>query len=437
MEKLTEFVSRYDYLFKSRTHTYVGKPLLYIQGLFQGEKGNIEKMCEKVDKSDVQQMHHFISNSPWDAEVVMNKVASDINEVFRYGQERVGLLLDESGIKKQGKKSVGVARQYIGNLGKVENGQVGVFASLVQGDKVAIIDTRLYLPKEWTEDKMRCLKAGIPIERIVFKTKPKLALEMAFSARERGIRVDWIGGDGAYGHDSDFRRELDDKNEFYVLDCHCDQRVYTSDPKPHIPARTSSRGPAPSRYKTAIRPLEAKSFIDEPDSEWKEYCYRQGSKGDRRRKVFCKTIWTWDGLAPKARQEKLIISKNPDGSNVKYSLCNDRTDKYSAYDLLYMQMQRYWIERAFQDAKSELGMAEYQVRTWMAWHHHMALTMLALLFMLNMKIENEDDIPLLSCSDIKLILANTLPQKVKNKQDIASILIDRHKRRKRDIDRFT
>ena len=122
---------------------------------------------------------------------------------------------------------------------------------------------------------------------------------------------------------------------------------------------------------------------------------------------------------------------------MKYSLCNDRDDKYSDYRLLYMQMQRYRTERSFQDAKSEPGMAEYQVRTWMAWHHHMALTMPALLFMLTMKIENEDDIPLLSCSDIKFILMNTLPQKVKTKQDIASVVIDRHKRRKRDIDRFT
>ena len=86
-------------------------------------------------------------------------------------------------------------------------------------------------------------------------------------------------------------------------------------------------------------------------------------------------------------------SKNPDGSDVKYSLCNDRDDKYSDYRLLYTQMQRYRTERSFQDAKSEPGMAEYQVRTWMAWHHHMALTMPALLFMLTMKIENEDDIP--------------------------------------------
>ena len=102
-----------------------------------------------------------------------------------------------------------------------------------------------------------------------------------------------------------------------------------------------------------------------------------------------------------------------------------------------MQMQRYRTERSIQNAKSELGMAEYQVRTWTAWHHHMALTMLALLFMLSLIIEERDDIPLLSCSDIRFILANTLPRKIKTKQDIADLILERHGRRKHDMERFT
>ena len=104
----------------------------YLRGLFQAEKRNIEKMCEKAEDSNMQNLQHFISNSPWDSEAVMRRVASDTDKLFRENKEKTGLLIDESGWKKQGKKSVGVARQYLGSSGKVDNGQVGVFLSLVQ-----------------------------------------------------------------------------------------------------------------------------------------------------------------------------------------------------------------------------------------------------------------------------------------------------------------
>jgi len=150
-----------------------------------------------------------------------------------------------------------------------------------------------------------------------------------------------------------------------------------------------------------------------------------------------KEVRTWNGEDSYAGKEKLTVSKNSDGSDVKYPLCNDHENTYSGSELLYMQMQRYRTERSFQDAKSESGMAEYQVRTWTAWHHHIALTMPALLFMIGQKIGNRKGVPLLSCSDIRLILANTLPKKMNTKQDILKIIDERHKRRKYDIDRFS
>ena len=108
-------------------------------------------------------------------------------------------------------------------------------------------------------------------------------------------------------------------------------------------------------------------------------------------------VQTWNGKDSQARKEKLIVSKNLDGTEIKYSLCNDNQSRYSDCELLYLQMQRYWIERSLQDAKSELGMAEYQVRTWSGWHHHIALTMLGLLLMTEQKIRNREIVPLLSC----------------------------------------
>ena len=133
--ELENFILRYEDLFRSKTHIYSDKAMQYLRGLFQSEKRNIEKMSEKAEDSNMRNLHHFISNSPWDAEAVMRKVASDTDSLFRENGEKTGLLTDEPGWKKQGKKSAGVARQYLGNLGKAGNGQAGVFASPVQGDR--------------------------------------------------------------------------------------------------------------------------------------------------------------------------------------------------------------------------------------------------------------------------------------------------------------
>ncbi len=340
-------------------------------------------------------------------------------------------------MKKQGKKSVGVARQYLGSSGKVGNGQVGMFASPEQGDKAGIIDTRLYLPDKWTGDRKRCRNAGIPEDKIVFKTECELASDMVLCAGRQGIGSEWVGGDGLYGHDSKLRYGPDDAGEFYLLDIHCNQNVYLRDPDPYIPEKKPGKGRPPCRYQSDFEGITAESLIRGlSESEWEEYCFRTGTKGEKRRKVIVTEVMTWNGEDSKARKEKLIVSKNPDGTEVKYSLCNDRQKRYTYSELLYMQMQRYRIERSLQDAKSESGMAEYQVRTWTAWHHHISLTMLALLFMIGQRIRNREHVPLLSCSDIKSVLANTLPQKADTEEEILNLIHERHIRRKYDIDRF-
>jgi SRSO17 transposase len=222
------------------------------------------------------------------------------------------------------------------------------------------------------------------------------------------------------------------------LDIHCDDIVYLEDPKPYIPKRTSQKGRPPSRYQTDIEGVLPKSIMETADeSDWEEYVFRHGTKGEMRRQVIVRDVYTWNGEEKTARPERLIISKNPDGTNVKYSLSNDREHRLNKRQLLYGQMQRYWVERSLQDAKSELGMDEYQVRSWQGWHHHMALTFLALLFMLLQKINHKEETPLLSCSDIRFILKNTLPKKANSRKEVMKLIQQRHQRRQRDIDRYT
>lgn len=323
----------------------------------------------------------------------------------------------------------------------MDNGQVAVFGSLVCGTERSLINTRLFLPACWTDDAVRCDKAGIPHEAREFKTKPMLALEMIREDRQRGRQFDWVGGDGLYGHDSKFRYGLADDGERYLLDVHADEMVYLAPPHPYIPVRQGERGRHPTCYRvddSALTPGEVRQIVEDSDgSDWKQFSYRVGTKGVHTRQVLTKQVYTWNGEEATPRQELLLISRAVDGSDLKYSLSNLTLDgqSLSRSALVRRQMQRYWVERSFEDAKSEVGMDEYQVRTWRAWHHHMALTMLALLFMLQQRVRHHEDMPLLSCRDLRWILAHTLPHKANTLHDVLELIKERHQRRQYDIDR--
>lgn len=168
------------------------------------------------------------------------------------------------------------------------------------------------------------------------------------------------------------------------------------------------------------------------ESDFNAYCFRQGTKGGTWRKVSVIDVYTWNGEAATARHERLISSTNLDGTAIKYSLTNDRTHRYRWEELLYQPMQRFWVEQSLKDAKSEVGMAEYQVRTWRAWHHHLTLTMLALLFMLHQKEQHQKETPWLSCADMRFIVAKTLPQKAVSHDELLDVITHRHQRRQYD-----
>ncbi len=193
----------------------------------------MERMAEVVPDSDEQSLQHFISNADWDTPEVTAQVGREANTLLGRCED-TALLIDESGFEKKGQHSVGVARQWNGRLGKVDNCQVGVFASLSRGRFATLIDARLYLSEEWISDKDRCRKAHIPVEHRTFKTKPELALEMVKEARCNGLSYGWVGADGLYGNDPAFLYGLDELGETFMIDIHKDQPIYINDPAPYI-----------------------------------------------------------------------------------------------------------------------------------------------------------------------------------------------------------
>lgn len=425
--------ARYHKFFIVNTKSVVKQSRHYLCGLFQSTKANMERMEESVLDSDYESMQNFISDSPWPHQPVMDQISMDASKMFG-NHPATCLLIDESGFNKKGKKSVGVARQWNGRLGKVDNCQVAVFAALGCQDKVTLIDTRLYLPKEWTDDQERCRKAGAPEEHMQFKTKIELALEMVDQARQKGLSYNWVGADALYGNNFNFREELDKMGETYMVDIHRDTTIFLEKPKIKVPPKTSSRGRSPSRLKATPKGIRLDKWVEQQDeSAFKSITIRDTSKGPLTVQILHRIIWLWDGESKNTQKVHLVVRL--DGSaqpEYKYSVSN-APDNTPIERLAFQQSQRYWIERAFQTGKSDAGMADYQVRGWTAWHHHIAMVMLAMLFMLEIRIKNAAAYDLLSTADIKELLTYLLPKRKTSEDEIFRQMQLRHKKRRNSI----
>jgi len=393
----------------------------------------MERMVEADTDADLESIQHFITDSPWSYRDVMDHTAQDTNQ--RIGHEYdAGLIIDESGIVKKGKNSVGVARQWIGNIGKVENGQVGVYGSLVNGKHRTIVDARLYLPEEWTSDESRLNKAKVPENERIFKTKDVIAFEIVQHSDDLGLVYGWVGGDAGYGKSLEFALKIEALGKVFMLDIHKDQKIYLEQPQFAIPDY-SGRGRKPKIPKPEPQPIRVDEWTQsQHQATWQKITIRQGTKGPIEYEYLIKRVWVYSSEHNALRQWYLIVRRDLETkSDYKYSLSNAPADT-TDHRLAYMQAQRYWVERSFEDAKQNFGMADYQLRTWRGWHHHMALVMMAMLFLLSEKIENQDETPLLSGRDVNELLTFFLRKEAPTEQEVFRRISARHKKRQRDID---
>lgn len=401
----------------------------------KGMRKNMYQMTQHVADADHDSLQNFISDSRWDARDVMDRVAQQVHAQIGDPND-TALIIDESGIAKKGDKSVGVARQWLGSIGKVDNGQVGVFAALCKNSDAALIDARLYLPKEWTDDPDRCRKAGVPEERLIFKTKDEIALDMVRDARDKGIAFGWVGADAGYGKGPAFMKELDSMGETFMVDVHSDFHVFLQQPRPYLPSKApDSRGRTFTRYMVDEKPVRLDTWVKrQPQSAWKKLSVREGTKGAVQYEVLTQRIWVWEQDTRNCFHWHLVVRRNPvSKSDLKYSLCNAARD-IGRLRLARMQSQRYWIERTFEDAKGECGMADYEVRGWNGWHHHMALVLMAQSFLLDERIRNCEDVPLLSCADLVELLSAALPSRRNSIDDVAAAMERRHRKRQAAIE---
>ena len=418
--------------FRLSTRDVLTQSKQYLSGLMQARRKNMERMAEVVPESDDQVLQHFLSNSRWDERGVLDQVALEADALLG-GTPESALLIDESGITKKGQHSVGVARQWNGRLGKVDNCQVGVFAALSRGRDATLIDTRLYLPKCWTNDAVRCAAVGVPKAAQELKSKPQLALEMVRHNRRLGVRFAWVGMDGLYGKDPALLRALDRDGETFMADVHKDQFIYLDDPQPRIPPTMSGR--RRTRLVAQREPLRVDVWAAaQPESAWQRVRLRESTKGELQVDVLCQRVWLWNGEETDAHCWHLIVRREVKARDeIKYSLSNAPEATCPAR-LARMQGQRYWVERTFQDGKSQAGLDHYQARGWRSWHHHMALVMMAMLFMLKERSASRDNYPLLSCADVETLLAHVLSRRDVALKEVTRQLEVRYRRRQAAVD---
>jgi SRSO17 transposase len=345
----------------------------FVQGLLSDlEHKNAESIAYRFGQ-DRLPLQWFLGVSPWDPKLLRDELVGQVGQTL--GDPEGVLVFDPSAFPKSGQDSVGVGRQWCGRLGKVDNCQVAVYMGYVSRHEHALVDTRLFLPKEWTKDQERRQKVGVPSE-VRFHTRHQLSLEML---QQHGdlLPHTWITGDDEMGRPSWFRRRLETQGERYLLAVPSNTQIrdLQTDPPPY-----SGRGRYPKRPWTGVDAWAAE--LDEAD--WTAVDVRDGAKGPLTVEVTKRRVAARTEKRQEGPEEALVVLRYKDRDQrllkTDYYLSNARPDTEEA-EFARAAKAEHRIEECLQRAKSETGLADYEVRHWKSWHHHQILSLLATWFL--------------------------------------------------------
>jgi len=358
----------------------------YVRGLLMdGERKSIEPMANRIPGGDVQALQQFVNQSPWPSGEVRASLARKVEREF---VPEAYWLIDEVSFPKQGKHSVGVARQYCGALGKTANCQVAVSLDLGTEESSTPLNWALYLPKEWANDPERRKRAGIP-EEISFKTKTVLALDLIDEARAWGLQGRLVLADSAYGDAYDFRDGLRSRDLDYVVQVSGELTGWTEDPHPSELPMKRGGGTRRRLYAKELPPTRSLCQIakDLPLQRWREVTWREGTKGPLSSRFARVGVWLANGLVQgktmEAPKEELLIEW-PEGDKGpwKYWLSSLPPHRTSFRGLVRKAKGRFRIEQDYEEMKGEVGLDHFEGRSWRGWHHHVTLVTLAYAFLM-------------------------------------------------------
>ncbi len=369
LARLERFVEPFaELLVRSRQRTLAQR---YVAGLAsQVERKNVESIAYHHDQ-DRQMLQKFIGQYTWDHRPLVGELVRQVGAAL--GRADGVLVFDPSAFPKKGTESVGVQRQWCGRLGKIDNCQVGVFLVYVSAEEQALVDMRLYLPKSWARSKTRRAKAGVPAE-VKFRTRHEFSLEM-LDEHAAALPHAWVAGDDEMGKVPEFRGELDAREERYLLAVPSNTRVrdLEAEPPPY-----AGRGRLPkSPWQRVDKWCGALA-----KNAWTTLEVRDGEKGPLT--VDTAKVRVRAKTAPGTGYDETLVvirERQADGSmKHDYYLSNALPDT-PLMEFARVAKAAHRIEECFHRAKSEAGLADYEVRTWRGWHHHQTLSLLATWFL--------------------------------------------------------
>jgi len=399
----------------------IKKSLTYMHGLLGNTtRKNVEQMALGLGEK-VRSLQYFMGQSQWDTEPVIAIHQGLIGKTL--GEADGVALIDESSTVKQGTESVGVAAQYCGSVGKIANGQVGVYLGYASRKGYSLIEGQLFMPDQWfnqehTEQRQGC---GVP-QDLVFKTKPEIGLELLENALNRGtLPFSWLAADALYGDSPAFRDGVAATGKHYFTAIKENSLIWCTPPKVHVP-QWSGHGRHPTRLRlsdTRKHPIPVKHLVKKiQKQDWVQAVIKEGSRGlivcDF---AFLRVTESRGGLP--AAELWLIIRRNlDDPSEIKYFFSNAPVNT-PLNEFVRIRWMRWPIETIFEEAKGEVGMDHYEMRSWLGWHHHMLLVSLAHHFLVRLRILFQERAPALTIYQVRILLCSVLPSLV---SDIQSAL---------------
>lgn len=422
--------------FTTIRHDTSENALTYMKGqLTMDKKRTYKQIAQAIEGSDSdgQNLQQFMSDSPWSATAVFDQIQAEIKLDARL--QNGGLSLDESGDGCAGHLKAGASSQYLGSLGKVDLGQVGVclgyHATFGQGANLMetwmMVDAELFLPNVWFDEVHQKLhqRLHIPSDR-KYQTKLEIGLSLIDRAIAHRLPFDHITCDSLYGRDHDFRARLGQRGLSYLADIPCSLKTYLEEPQTGIPTKTpgvKGRSFSRPRVLNSVTSKTVKAIAAQPETRFQMVKVRSGERGELLYECAERTVWT---IAKKGgvQKERLFIRKEHDGS-LSYSLSNADPD-IPLETLAQWRSERYFVERVFQDAKSEAGWDDLQAIKYRAWMHHSAISALTLWFITQTRldwseIQPRDEnllqslaiekLPGLSMANIRLLLQVVMPVK--------------------------
>jgi SRSO17 transposase len=369
------FHARFADLFaRSETRDQAAK---YLRGLLAPlERKTSWQLAEASGDATPDRTQRLLYRADWDADAARDRLQHFIIEQFG-DDEGIGVV-DETGFLKKGTSSVGVARQYSGTAGKVENCQVATLLSYASPHGHVFLDRRLYLPKEWAQDQQRRERAKVP-EDVGFQTKPQQAQAMLAHAWQQGVPMRWVTGDEVYGDAPDLRDAIAAGGRLYVLAVSCSTPVWTERPAVVAP-RTDTGGRPQTKTRLAQNAPRAQSVATVvaswPANAWQRLSVAEGEKGPREYDWACaRIVESREGL-PGPCGFLLARRSLTDASELAYYLSNAPVTTPLEI-LARVAAQRYSVEECIEEGKGESGLDAYEVRFWHSWHRHITLAMMA------------------------------------------------------------